>query len=582
MSEKELKNNGQSSTKEMKLDDARRVKVLSPTQLVFKRFFRNKLAITGLVIIVFMFIFSFVGGIVSPYKQSQVFKGTDKIWKEYAVAVKNSELRYTLIGEMDFPTKARAQLVNAINKGETAFSVGDNLYSYTTEGDKFYLIYGNTAVVNVLSSKVGNNYKPIDGFDCSDAFKESFEAAINANETSFTFEGIDYSISRNKKNVTVSVAKPIGIASMLSMNAYDSQQITNVDSYEFRYECEKAINDNKKDFTVAGVRYTLLNEENGGYTVMQGEKEYASVSDIIVSAKASDITLTSSFAKVASDAILKNENQFEYVNEQGVSESFKIEIKQSIYVIKSFQSTELLRSFEAPSPAHWLGLDKNGMDLLTRLMYGGRVSLLVGFIVIFIELFIGVIIGGIAGFFGGHIDNMLMRFIDLFNSIPFMPIMIIFGAVMDAGNMGSYQRVLMMMIILGVMSWTGIARVVRGQILTLREQDFMLATEATGIAIRRRIFKHLVPNVMPLLIVQATMGLGDVILTEATLSFLGLGIKYPLASWGSIINAATDIHVMTNYWYEWIPAGMLILLTVLGFNFVGDGLRDAFDPKMKR
>ncbi len=143
-------------------------------------------------------------------------------------------------------------------------------------------------------------------------------------------------------------------------------------------------------------------------------------------------------------------------------------------------------------------------------------------------------------------------------------------------------RIFLLMAVLGVLGWTGIARVVRGQILSLREQDFMVAAEATGIRTRRRIFRHLVPNVMPLLIVSATGSLGGIIITEATLGFLGLGVRYPLASWGSIINVASDPYVMTNFWFMWLPAGSLILLTVLGFNFVGDGLRDAFDPKMKR
>jgi peptide/nickel transport system permease protein len=138
------------------------------------------------------------------------------------------------------------------------------------------------------------------------------------------------------------------------------------------------------------------------------------------------------------------------------------------------------------------------------------------------------------------------------------------------------------MLVLGLLYWTTVARIVRGQILSLREQDFMVATEATGIRTSRRIFRHLIPNVMPLLIVNATAGLGGIIITEATLGFLGLGVKYPLASWGSIINIASDAFVMTNYWFMWIPAGTLILLTVLGFNFVGDGLRDAYDPRMQR
>ena len=219
---------------------------------------------------------------------------------------------------------------------------------------------------------------------------------------------------------------------------------------------------------------------------------------------------------------------------------------------------------------------------MTRLMYGGRVSLLVGFVVIFFELFIGIIVGGISGYFGGWVDTALMRFVDLVNSIPFYPMVLIFGSVMDTLEVKPMARIFLLMVILGILGWTGVARIVRGQILSLREQDFMIATEATGLRTSRRIMKHLVPNVMPLLIVYASSGLGGVIIAEATLGFLGLGVKYPLASWGSIINVASDAYVMTNFWFMWIPAGMLILLTVLGFNFVGDGLRDAYDPKMKR
>ena len=153
---------------------------------------------------------------------------------------------------------------------------------------------------------------------------------------------------------------------------------------------------------------------------------------------------------------------------------------------------------------------------------------------------------------------------------------------MDALAVDPIARIFILMAILGILGWTGVAHIVRGQILSLREQDFMVATEATGIRTSRKIFRHLIPNVMPLMIVYATAGLGGIIITEATLGFLGLGIKYPLASWGSIINISSDAFVMTTYWFMWIPAGSLILLTVLGFNFVGDGLRDAFDPKMKR
>ena len=161
-----------------------------------------------------------------------------------------------------------------------------------------------------------------------------------------------------------------------------------------------------------------------------------------------------------------------------------------------------------------------------------------------------------------------------------MPIIIILGAAMDAMRVDPQIRMLYLMLTLGFLGWPSIARLVRGQILSLREQEFMTATEACGVRVSRRIFRHLIPNVIPQLIVICTMGIGSTMLTEATLSFLGLGVKFPFASWGNIINDVNDTFVMTSYWFIWIPAGVLLLLTVLAFNLVGDGLRDAFDPKL--
>ena len=153
---------------------------------------------------------------------------------------------------------------------------------------------------------------------------------------------------------------------------------------------------------------------------------------------------------------------------------------------------------------------------------------------------------------------------------------------LDGMRVDPQIRMLYLMLILGFLGWPGIARLVRGQILSLREQEFMTATEACGISVSRRIFRHLIPNVIPQLIVNCTMSLGATIITEATLSFLGLGVKFPFASWGNIMNDVSNSYVLTSYWFIWIPAGICLMLTVLGFNFVGDGLRDAFDPKMKR
>lgn len=233
--------------------------------------------------------------------------------------------------------------------------------------------------------------------------------------------------------------------------------------------------------------------------------------------------------------------------------------------------------------AHWLGTDDMGYDVLTRLMYGGRVSLTIGFVVVIIETIIGVIIGGLAGYFGKWVDNLIMRLVDILSCIPQLPIMLILSVIFTESGLGdSIAKLYYMMMILCLIGWTGTARLVRGQILSLREQEFMLAAKSSGLSTFSKIFKHLLPNVIPQLIVSMTLGLGSIILTEATLGFLNIGAPYGTATWGNLINLASNSTYRQYYPNLWVGAGVCITLAILAFNFVGDGLRDAFDPKMKR
>lgn len=234
------------------------------------------------------------------------------------------------------------------------------------------------------------------------------------------------------------------------------------------------------------------------------------------------------------------------------------------------------------SSSHWLGTDEKGMDVFIRLMYGGRISLTLGFVVVILETLLGVIMGGLAGYFGGWVDQIIMRIVDILNCVPTLPILLIASAVLESWKIDPQLNIYYLMIILTVFGWSGTARMVRGQILYLREQEYIVACEVMGTPIWSRIFKHLIPNIMPQLIVSMTLGLGSIILYESTLSYLGLGVPIPLAAWGSMISSSTDPITMQNYPNLWIPAGILIVIAVLGFNFVGDGLRDAMDPKMKR
>ena len=232
-----------------------------------------------------------------------------------------------------------------------------------------------------------------------------------------------------------------------------------------------------------------------------------------------------------------------------------------------------------------MGTDKNARDVLARLMVGGRISLAISFLSVFAITILGVIFGGIAGYFGGAIDNIIMRICDILMCLPGFPILLIVGTLVEAAGIDLQYRIYYLMAFLTLISWSGTARLVRGQILSLREQEYMVAAEAMGYSTFRKIFKHLIPNVMPQLIVQMTLSLGGMIIYESTLSYLGFGVKAPNTAWGTILNLfeeANGFEIAMANPLIWVPAGLCIVIAVLGFNFVGDGLRDALDPKARR
>lgn len=552
----EMKNADQTPAEEhYSLNDDRRVKVLSPGMLVAKRFIRNRMAVTGLVILIFMFIFSFIGGLVSPYGQDQFFYTDKTIRKSFGEAKENTEFRYGSNSDELFGLTAQAKAMLAIQQGKDTFNFSNHNYTMNKVSDEMFTISCDGVMV---------------GYAAKD---------------------------------------------MVNADAADQKL-----SFEFNYQALTAYATGAKEFTADGVTYALA--EDGGVTL--DGADYAYISRYLVQAISPDVFLSRDFknkllATIATaqdgkatftytdESLIMNEpeqtedgenadGQTSGINTEDpnapkqddtsntATAEYDLEFKAATnsWQILQEKSSRQYDQYSFPNMKHWLGTDMYGMDMLTRLMYGGRVSLLIGFIVIIIETVIGVIFGGISGYFGGWVDNLIMRIVDIFYCIPSMPVIIILGAAMDASRVDPTVRMIYLMLILGFLGWAGIARLVRGQILSLREQEYMAAAEACGLSVSRRIFKHLIPNVVPQLIVTCTMGLGNVIITEATLSFLGLGVKFPFASWGNIISDVNNTHVLTTYWFIWIPAGVLLLLTVLAFNLVGDGLRDAFDPKMKR
>ena len=232
----------------------------------------------------------------------------------------------------------------------------------------------------------------------------------------------------------------------------------------------------------------------------------------------------------------------------------------------------LKAKFQAPSAEHFLGTDRVGRDIWSRTLHGGRISLLVGFSAALVAMSIGVILGGLSGYYGGWVDMLIMRFTDVIMTFP--RVIIILTAATFVG-----QGVLNVILLIGLFSWADTARLVRGQVLTLREEEFVTAARSLGARDFSIIFKHIMPSVVAVLLASITFAINQAILLEAGLSFLGVGVPLPTASWGNMLELARSLDVLQDGPWMWIPPAVMILLNVLAINFIGDGLRDALDPK---
>ena len=237
------------------------------------------------------------------------------------------------------------------------------------------------------------------------------------------------------------------------------------------------------------------------------------------------------------------------------------------------EKMDLVSIRKPPSLEHKLGTDAIGRDVLSRVIYGGRVSMAVGLFAVLIFMTIGTTLGGLAGYYGGQIDAIIMRVTDTVMAFPVLVILISIVAIIGPG----IQNV---MFAIGFISWTGVARLVRSQVLSLRTVDFVLAAKASGVPERFILTRHIFPSIVGPITVAGSFGIAGAILTEASLSFLGLGVQVPTPSWGNMLNEAQSIQIIESFPWLWLPPGVMISLCVLAINFIGDGLRDALDPRM--
>jgi len=234
-------------------------------------------------------------------------------------------------------------------------------------------------------------------------------------------------------------------------------------------------------------------------------------------------------------------------------------------------ATDAYNLVKPPSSEHWLGTDAIGRDMWSRVVFGGRISLLVGALGVMLQTVIGTIMGAISGFFGGWVDNVIQRLVEVMQVFPDFMMLLIMVSLLGPSLVNLF-------IAIALLNWHGVCRLIRGQILTVREEDYILAARSIGVDNRRIIFRHILPNLSGIILVSMVTSIGGFILLEASLSFVGLGVQPPTPSWGNLIFQANNLVVLQIRPWLWIPPGVAVILCVLGFNFVGDALRDVFDP----
>ena len=364
--DKNVKNQKETENEQLSLNDDRRVKVLSPGALVVKRFFRNRLAVVGLVMLASMFIFSFLGGLIMPYGQAEQFYTYTYLDKEYVGVTRNNDLRYAAAEGQEFGALLQSQFLLALGKGNTEYTYKDVDYHYVEEGTDFYSIWAGDTILAI-------------------AYKDIVNAADG-------------------------MADPPFAAKYEGLKLYS--------------------NGETGAFTAGGVSYTL--DEDGN--ILQGGQEIGYISRFVVQSK-----------ERLEEALEDDIKEFVYTGEDGEEHTYTVAYDGLAQVWSVMQATVtyVWDQYAQPSKAHPLGTDSNGMDMLVRLMYGGRVSLV-----------IGVIMGGIAGYFGKWVDNIIMRIVDVFYCIPSTPIIIILGATMDNMQMDPQLRMLYLMLLLGFLGWS--------------------------------------------------------------------------------------------------------------------------------
>lgn len=577
--------------------------VLSPTRVIIKNFKRNKLAMFGLVWFVLMIVFVFGGSALFPidlYETEPVLRNTqpgtgytnvpselNSVGVEtistgitYSVALGGNGKVYTwgvdVNDVLSVPKTIAAENLTKIVSGDrhvVALTAGGKVYAWGN--NNFNQAEVPYEISNVLQLETAVDILAGDQF--TGILTNKGKLYVWGSTLATRLDIVPKEFQGNIKKA---------VASSFNILLLDNNGKVGIMG-QSGTPLETAMPDFIKDGTVQLVDITVtlrtaagIDKDGKLYVWGENFNELLQLPEGIENAKITQVTAgRAHFMAVDSNGKLYawGSNKYNQATIPSELENEKVTYASAGFY-QSYAVTESGKVYGWGNNGFLLGSDEFGRDLALRLLHGGRVSMTVGAVAVLISTIIGLLIGLISGFYGKWVDNLLMRFAEVISSFPFLPLAITLSSFLQ-GYLTQTQKLMMIMMILGVISWPGLARLIRGQILAEREKDFVLAARALGIKSNTIILRHILPNIINIVIVSMTLSYAGSLLTEAGLSFLGFGVVPPSPSWGNMLNGAQQSDVIQLYWWRWILPAVCVLIAALSVNIVGDGLRDAMDPK---
>ncbi|MDD2214201.1 MAG: hypothetical protein PHR21_06655, partial [Oscillospiraceae bacterium] len=397
-----------------RLDDEQRVKVVSPSMLVFRRFIRNRLAVTGLIFFIVMLLFSYLGGIFSPYSETQRFYKTTEMSEEFAGVTQSSTYRFITAQGQAFPTASQAKAQLAIKNGETTFTADNDTFTLDKISSEGYTISQMASVAKAETLGGSITVSSANSNELPEGLEEAFTQAVQDESESFTLGDTTYQVERDRKTYYAKTSLYIGVATMklIDFDSADSQNSTDFTIAALQAEDTAMANGQTVTFQAEGQTYTLeYNQADDAALIYQAGQTsaYAIVSNYIVNSVQSDVHIGIDLRQQIVEAVQSGEDQLVYDNNE-----YDISRQNNRWTLTLQQDKTVFDAYAFPSRAHWLGTDGYGMDILTRLMYGGRVSIQISFMVVLISLILGITLGGLSGYFGGWVDFVIMRLVDIF------------------------------------------------------------------------------------------------------------------------------------------------------------------------